>query len=525
MSKYITYTIEALENIKLAESNVQIDSEESMDYIPGSPVRGAFIYKYIMKNNNVDINTGEHRDKLLKGGIKFLNAYPMIDDVRSIPFPKCYFAPKQEIKAFDDRLNIEIGLDRKLDDGYEKVRISEFVLPSNDAYSMVKIKKIANLHINKKNEKNKLFRYTAIEKGQSFKGIIKIEKEEYIHEVFDLLSDVIVYIGGSKGSGYGKCRIYDMREEDINPEYDQFNDKYSFDKDIYLLALSDIIYRTDLGEYKTYIEPEFIARALNIHVEEFACSSIETKRITSFNNKWNCRTPQIVGIKVGSVFKYKINGEIDEGLLIKFMDKGIGERKADGFGRFVILDTLEDTCLCKDEPNRENSRDIHSIMNKMSEGEKEQISEIINKIYEQRVDSAINETVLKMYRSIKRPNDMERSQWGSYMAMFKSLYYEEPDKGKEKYKQYMEHLNKKRSKSYKQIRSLEYEDGKLFEALDKFISDSDDVNVFYSKNRAERIEIGNIKSSIDGGFAYRKNMKTLIELCRFHLRKGEDDNE
>ncbi|HCJ58210.1 MAG TPA: hypothetical protein DHV55_13270 [Clostridiaceae bacterium] len=164
-------------------------------------------------------------------------------------------------------------------------------------------------------------------------------------------------------------------------------------------------------------------------------------------------------------------------------------------------------------------------MNKTSEGEKEQISEIINKIYEQRVDSVINETVLKMYTSIKIPKDMERSQWGSYMAMFKSLYYEEPDKGKEKYKQYMEHLNKKRSKSYKHIRSLEYEDGKLFEALDKFISDSDDVNAFYSKNRAKRIEIGNIKSSIDGGFAYRKNMKTLIELCRFHLRKGEDDNE
>ena len=111
---------------------------------------------------------------------------------------------------------------------------------------------------------------------------------------------------------------------------------------------------------------------------------------------------------------------------------------------------------------------------------------------------------------------MGRSQWGSYLK----LYYEKPYVGKEKYKNYMAHLHEKRSKSYKDLVSLVYENGRFYEALDKFIEESDDVNIFYSKNKAKKIEIAGIKSSIDRTFVYKKNMKTLIELCRYHLRKG-----
>lgn len=522
MSKYITYTLEAIEDIKLAKTNAQIDSEESMDYITGSSIRGAYIYKYIMKNKISDINAGEHRDKLLKGGIKFLNAYPMFEDTRSIPFPKCYFAPKQEIRCFDKSINIKMSVDKELMPGYEKVRKAEFVGYYDDSYKKINVSKKSNLHINKIGEKNKLYRYEAIKKKQKFKGIIKIEQEEYAEEVFDLLSDSIVYIGGSKGSGYGKCRIYHMIEEDINPEYEQFCDKYNFDGEIYLLALSDIIYRTDLGEYKTYIEPELIGQALDIEDIKFIDSSIETKRITSFNNKWNCSTPQIVGIKAGSVFKYRINGKIYNDLLMNFMDKGIGERKADGFGRFVMLDSLEDTCLYSEDSVNQTNKDIYSTMEEMTLDDKEQIISIFNKIYEQRVDLSINEIVLQMYKSIRNPNDMKDSQWGNYLAMFKSLYFEEPEKGKIIYKRYMEHLNKKRSSSYRQLNRLYYNNEKFVDFLNAFVNSSDDIDKFYRENSAKRIEIGNLKSSIDSEFVYKKNIKILIEQCRFHLRKGDE---
>ena len=45
--------------------------------------------------------------------------------------------------------------------------------------------------------------------------------------------------------------------------------------------------------------------------------------------------------KSRSVFKYDIV-EVDSQKLIEFMDEGIGERRVEGFGRFIIIDSLTD---------------------------------------------------------------------------------------------------------------------------------------------------------------------------------------
>src|SRR5690606_9488213 len=207
-------------------------------------------------------------------------------------------------------------------------------------------------HINKASEETKLFRYEAIKKGQTFKGIIKVEDEAYIDEIKEIFEDRYVYIGGSKGSGYGRCKISNIKIEEENPEYEIFKYKNDYKEHMYLIALSDIIYRNKLGQYKTYIEDEYICKELGLKEVKYIDSIIETKNITNYNNKWSCHTPQIVGIKAGSIFKYEIQGEIDEDRLLKFMDAGIGERKADGFGRFVLVDSIEDIIeLCFPKKN------------------------------------------------------------------------------------------------------------------------------------------------------------------------------
>ena len=84
MFRYIEYDIETLQNVKLAKTDVKEDSEESIEYITGSAIRGAFIYRYI-KKYGADISQGIHK-KIFSGDITFLNAYPKYDNKRSIPF-------------------------------------------------------------------------------------------------------------------------------------------------------------------------------------------------------------------------------------------------------------------------------------------------------------------------------------------------------------------------------------------------------------------------------------------------------
>ncbi|MBZ2175785.1 hypothetical protein K8M07_11105 [Schnuerera sp. xch1] len=522
MNSYIVYDIEACENLKFAKSNMQSDSEETMEYIPGTAIRGAYIYKYIIQKGIKNINEGIHRDKLLNGKIKFLNAYPKYKDKRSIPLPKSYFAPKEKIKAYNTSLKMKSGLDIKLDSGYEKVRTCEFVAFIDGEYYKTDVEKTSNLHINKMRGKknNKLFRYEFIKKGQLFQGIIKVEDDSYLEEIEELFKDEIVYLGGSKGSGYGKCKIKGFKVFEENPEYEGFKTNKEFGEYIYLLALSDIIFRNEVGEYKTFIDEKYIAKELELDSVEFVDSCIEVKSITNFNNKWKCSTPIIKSIKAGSVFKYKISGNIDKEIFNSFLNKGIGERRLDGFGRFIILNSIEDTYLRENKGLNSNlNLDKESI--DLFKKEKEQVNNIINLIYEKRLENDISLRVLELDEKLRNTERMSKSQWGNFKDLFTSLIYEEPKAGINKYNKYVENINSKRSTSFTQINQVWYENKKLIDFFNDFIENSMNLDLQNRNTRVKRVKLKGLESSTDREFLYKYNMRILVELCRFQIRKGE----
>lgn len=525
MYKYITYDIEALQNIKLAKSNIQEDSEDTMDYITGSAIRGAFIYKYIHKYKLTDINQGIHREKIFKGDIKFFNAYPKYDDNRSIPFPKCYFAPKEDIRKFKEDgkfLEMSLGLDDDLGNGFEKIRLSDFACfnDNGEIYTQIKVDKESNLHINKHNdsEKNHLFRYESIKKGQIFGGIIKVKKD-YVNEIFELLNNSEIYVGGSKGSGYGKCIIKNMQEHTDNPEYIMFENMDYFEDEIYFVAMSDIIYRNKSGEYSTIIDSEYIKDKLGLEEVNFCDSCIEIKNITGFNNKWNCRIPQIVGIKAGSAFKYGITGDVDKQRLREFIDEGIGERKSEGFGRFVIIDSLDkNSQFYKNEKERyceERRIKGKKLCTQFNDNEKKQIQELFDEIYKNRIEKSILKRVSDIDSDIRNRNELSKSQWGKLMDLFTALNYKSPEKGIEHFNMWKRNVNQKDSLSL--FNKVKVKDESIIEFFSRFVENSS--NIVTHKERNEVVEFMGFKAEIKSDFAYKMNMKILTELCRYQIRK------
>lgn len=520
MSKYITYLIDTLEDIKQAKTSAKGSTEASMDYITGSSVRGAYIYKYIRKFHLSDINQGTHKDKLLKGEITFLNAYPASGTDRSIPFPKCYFATKDNIRGFEREMAIASGFSLPAGQVFENVRLAEFVQIEDDVFKMVKVKKKANLHINKSTPKNKLFRYEAIEKGQTFKGIIKVEDDKYVDEVIELLNNDNVYIGGSKGSGYGKCRFHAFEIAEENPEYTQFSRRSSYNgSSLYFFALSDIIYRTESGEYQTIIDAEFIRNSLGLEDVYFEDSMIETKDITAFNNKWGCNLPQVMGIKAGSIYKYGFKGSIGRERLAKFIDKGLGERKSDGFGRFVILDSVTNAVLKKEDHHQKLEIDLIKLLSDMSYAEKDQAKKILTGIYMTRFENGINKQVLELYEKLRKPKAMNASQWGFYLNLFNYLQYKTSAEGIKIFNENVGKIVGKRSKSFKQINNVYLDNKKLLDFLCDYINHGYAPEAFLKMNPVDTIRLGDVTPEIDNEFAYKIKMKTLTELCRYHIRK------
>ncbi len=518
MVKYITYDIRCLENIKLSTTHNQIDFEESLDYISGSSIRGAFIYNYINQFGIDDISNSPHKEKFFSDNIIFFNAYPKVNNKRSFPLPKCFFAPKSEMKIATDYLNVELGVDNELKPLYEKVRVCEFVIENGNTLNKVKVEKESHLHINKNTPKNKLYRYETIKKDQVFSGII-MTSDDYENEVVRILNESTFYIGGSKGSGYGRCKIENFKVLDENPEFTLSNIKES--KDFYVIALSDIIYRNDHGKYTTTLD----GHALGYENAKFVDSNIETKYISTYNNKWRQKTPNTVAIKAGSVFKFHVDETVDTKKLTEIMTYGIGEKKNEGFGRIAIVDEIKYKTIKLNAYN-----DTSDLMSETIYAKDNQFLKTIGlEIFKNRVNKKINREVLELNKNIK-PNDwtkLKPSQIGNLMTLINSLIILDPTTGKQKFADYIIHLTSKTNNPlYKALFSIvtKDENKNMLVFLDNYLKDSDNKEKFKDKFKDCAInsrDFPDFFNEIDDEFVYTTNLKILSELFRYRLRIEE----
>lgn len=527
--KYITYYIENIEPLKQANTLMQSDNEYTKSYISGSNIRGAFIANYISQKKVKNINEGEHRKKLLQGGIKFLNAYPVNSNKnRSLPFPKCYYAEKDEIKKFSISGNlklVEFGDKFEEDKDYDKIKIFDFVNWNleEENFNPIQVEKISNLHISKsQGEDNKIFRYEAINSGQTFKGIIICEDDNYIEECEDILKNGIFYLGGSKGSGYGLCKVSKVQIKDENPEIEELEDILAEDEtdELIVVATSDIIYRDEFGVYKAFVDEEYLKNELGVENVVLKESFVETEYFTGFNNKWGYKLPNVLGIKAGSVFVYKIEGNLDEDKIESFINKGVGERKAEGFGRVALLSDLPFESINKESKAKEKFKKV--VLNKEEE---QQMTLIVNRIYREKLNNKLPEHALRLNEQLNSNINIKSNQWGKLYNMMFLLEGLTPEEGIDKIKNYFNNINNKKlntelKHSFKRIKI------KDIELQDYIISELSNLEEkSFSTKYLENFKIDKIKSNISKKEIYEYKVKLLKEFFRLQLRESNRKEE
>lgn len=523
--KYLIYDVKNIEPIKITSSIKQSDSEFTKSYISGSVMRGAFISNYILLNKINDINTGEHKELLLKDSIRFLNAYPLGEN-RTFPTPKCFFALKDDLKSIHKKQHIKIKTNiSELTADYERIKSFEFVDGkfNKSKLTLVKVDKTENLHIKKKNksEDNKIFRYESICSGQKFRGIIECNDEKIVEVVKETLNKGMFYLGGSKGSGYGLCKINNIIETDIHPEFIEIDD-FFYDEDnvfesskrIFVYALSDIIYRNSFGEYKTYIEDEDIAKKLDLKNVRLINSYVETDIFTGFNNKWGYRLPLINGIKAGSVLEYEIEGDISRSKVKKFIEDGIGERKNEGFGRVLVLEDINFNRISLKNSNNEEY-DLESL-----DAEQQiQMQLITNRIYAKKLELAIANKVIEISKKLENKEGVTDNQWGKLFRLATILESSSVEDGINKVENYFAHIsNKQQNRELANVLDRVQIDNKR---LKKYIIDylKNNEDRYFSSSYVPYITIGNITSEISKEKMFKYKSRILKEVFRLQLKK------
>ena len=337
--KYVGYQLFLEEPVKMG-THGDMANTDSLGYIAGSTIRGTFINAFLK------IHQGEYDTQSLFVNTRFSDAYPMFAEKKLIPIPALFYANKYTYrsilkarsKALDDAKEIDVRsllTNSKREDSDQRLDMGSFGEFYEDVYVAHATKKCVNLHIN--TVKKDMFRYEAIERGQTFYGYIACENEEMAKAYKDMLQDKVFYLGGSRGSGYGRCRV--VAVDDI-VEYEEVRKWYPERKDqdgkLFVYALSNLYMLDSYGNATGEFDLAWLGEKLGVTITGCETASIGIFQTSGFNNHWGAGNVQASAVGAGSFYVFTCIGTPDEQKIRELEETGVGNRRQEGFGRILI---------------------------------------------------------------------------------------------------------------------------------------------------------------------------------------------
>lgn len=324
------------------------NSSSAYGYIPGAMLRGALIAKYRQANPRIHLASDPTARRLfLDGAVRYLNAYPSAaPSARMLPAPCAWQVAKEQ--ADDERAVIydfSIEPNDKLDN--TKNPDGEFCPRDAQSAQLYTVHRQMNVHnvsenrVEKRAGSSNVFRYDAIAAGENLGAVILADDPNDLGIVQKLLPDNLL-LGGANTAGYGRVEISDAQIEANWSEYDPSGyDSEEISKSkidltgwVIVTLLSDTIVRDRNGQVAMNLNMA-LANVLGLAQLKHECAFQQLSLVGGFNRKAGLPLAQDWAIAAGSVIVCRA----DEVPLIKLHElqaKGIGERRAEGFGRFAI---------------------------------------------------------------------------------------------------------------------------------------------------------------------------------------------
>ncbi len=341
--KVVTFELHLLEPLLATQvGGGDPNSAVGLDFIPGSAIRGMVIARY-RRQNRADAADERFRRLFLDGSARFLNAYPQAYGRRTLPVPLSWHVPKGKERPVRD---LALSAPQK-DHHHQWQRTAHsfcHLWQTEEAFEgihfglkarveWVEPEKHINIHVAREDRQrivkgeSTVFRYEALVPGQVFCGVILVDREEDLKALQECFQDGdIVTLGGSHLAGYGKVRLQNVRIQEDWREYEPVGDEET--GTLIVTLLSDALIRDlETGAYMASLEPILRVK----HQQAF----VATRIVGGFNRKWNLPLPQAQAVRAGSVFVYPAqNGLLER--LRALAEQGIGERRAEGFGRIAL---------------------------------------------------------------------------------------------------------------------------------------------------------------------------------------------
>lgn len=328
------------------------NSSVSFPYLPGSLVRGMLIHRYrqsrsALTEDEVAFDSNCRR-LFFSGQTRFLHAYPLMEDGRrSLPTPLIFLRRKGDVEGGTVFNAAHADFDREeaeADDALQTVSVPFCLLDAEEVTLCTPAPNRLTVHVARAPKPGRatadngaIFQYEALSAGQWFGGVILASDPEDAVMLKTLLPGS-AWLGRSRSAGYGHVRI-ELAEDPA----DQWREvgtaaELSAGQPVTMTLLSDAILRDATGAAALTLSKSVLEAYLGIEIAALhpERSFSATTMSGGFNRTGHTPVAQSYAVAAGSTVTFEPVGPLGVKQLTELEAQGIGERRAEGFGRIAF---------------------------------------------------------------------------------------------------------------------------------------------------------------------------------------------
>lgn len=338
----LTYRMVLEAPLVLSTAGGDPNAVETLRFVSGASILGAMARRFL--ESGASAASDNFRRLFLTGAARWLHAYPEGQKLeRLAPVPRSLVLPKGEKNPVYDRTT---GRDPERDAACKPVH-DWFVAFGPDERELRHRKPAcsARLHHTRKRDAGRpteenIFTLVSMDAGERFIGHVLCEDGATASAVERLLGQGPLQLGRSRAATYGgEARVEAVTRTKAAgwPEVTPQEEELDEDHPVVVTLLSDYLGRDDHGQGSPRALLADLRSALGWSdevkpIQEF----LGSRPVSGYVTKWQMPRPRRTAVAAGSVLVFSGTPAPSAERLAELVWRGVGERRAEGFGRVVV---------------------------------------------------------------------------------------------------------------------------------------------------------------------------------------------
>ena len=341
-----------------------------------------------------------------------------------------------------------------------------------------------------------MYRYEALAAGQTFEAAILCDNAKDAQVIQPFLSGEI-HIGRSRSAGYGRARFELVEEETDWREVPTANNGGKW----VVTFLSDALVRDANGQFTTNLQAitKALEKRLGVMLSPLKDTVFVRGRETGgFNRQWNLPLPQVLAVQMGSTLVYETPPCAPEKIR-ELEEQGIGERRAEGFGRVALNWHGHEAELKKDTVSRDISVDLSQTPPAdVARG-------MVHRMLRKRLDGAVVQKANTLGQYVRHPKNSQLSQ---LRAVLQDALLQSPKEGRQRILKYLKDLEKRQS-TERQFGRDRVDGKRLLEWLRFRVEDKNAIWQTLDAGHSDLPQLGGIAAETPPDLAYEYNLRLV----------------